>query len=147
MASHAVALGPHHSHLSTPRGHHTAHTIPVPCICRALEAIFPSQQGSCTWPLSQSPASKHNATQPDETLTPALAGSLEVNSPQRARQVRLAIERLGPAYIKVAQAVSTRVDILDVNYLMEIERLQDRVPPFPTPAARIVMAQGELSIV
>ena len=77
-------------------------------------------------------------------MIPALAGSLEANSPQRARQLRLAIERLGPAYIKVAQAVSTRVDILDLNYLIEIERLQDRVPPFPTPAAKIVMAQGEL---
>lgn len=42
------------------------------------------------------------------------------------------MERLGPAYVKVAQAVSTRVDILSPAYLIEIERLQDRVPPFPT---------------
>jgi predicted unusual protein kinase regulating ubiquinone biosynthesis (AarF/ABC1/UbiB family) len=39
---------------------------------------------------------------------------------------------LGPAYVKVAQAISTRVDILSPAYLIEIERLQDKVPPFPT---------------
>ena len=51
-------------------------------------------------------------------------------------QVRGAIERLGPAYVKVAQAVSTRVDLLSPAYLLEIERLQDRVPPFPTSEVR-----------
>ena len=57
--------------------------------------------------------------------------------------MRKAIEKLGPAYVKVAQAISTRGDILDMNYLREIERLQDRVPPFPTQAALLVMTQGE----
>ena len=46
------------------------------------------------------------------------------------------IERLGPAYIKIAQAVSTRVDILSPEYLVEIELLQDRVPAFPTDLVR-----------
>ncbi|KAL0055837.1 hypothetical protein WJX82_004897 [Trebouxia sp. C0006] len=69
-------------------------------------------------------------------------GKLEINSPRRAIQVRKAIEQLGPAYVKVAQAVSTRGDVLDMNYLLEIERLQDRVPPFPTKAALLVMAKA-----
>jgi hypothetical protein len=64
------------------------------------------------------------------------AGALQSNAPLRAGQVRRAIERLGPAYVKVAQAVSTRVDLLSPAYLAEIERLQDRVPPFPTSEAR-----------
>ena len=34
--------------------------------------------------------------------------------------------------LQVAQAISTRVDILSPEYLIEIERLQDDVPPFPT---------------
>lgn len=42
----------------------------------------------------------------------------------RARQLRLHIERLGPAFVKVAQALSTRVDLLDANYLTQIELLQ-----------------------
>ena len=57
--------------------------------------------------------------------------------------MRKAIERLGPAYVKVAQAISTRVDVLDYSYLVEIERLQDRVPPFPTEDALKVMATGQ----
>lgn len=72
-----------------------------------------------------------------------LVGKLGTNSPKRAAQVRKVIERLGPAYVKVAQAVSTRVDLLDANYLREIERLQDRVPPFPTKAALPVMTEGQ----
>lgn len=35
-------------------------------------------------------------------------------------------------FLQVAQAVSTRVDILSPEYLIEIERLQDDVAPFPT---------------
>ena len=34
--------------------------------------------------------------------------------------------------LQVAQAISTRVDILSPEYLIEIERLQDDVAPFPT---------------
>ena len=37
-----------------------------------------------------------------------------------------AIERLGPAYVKVAQAMSTRVDLLPPAYLLAIQRLQAR---------------------
>ncbi|CAL5225145.1 g7925 [Coccomyxa viridis] len=62
-------------------------------------------------------------------------GGMKRNAPQRAKQVRTVIERLGAAYIKVAQAISTRVDILSPEYLIEIERLQDDVPPFPTVQA------------
>lgn len=59
----------------------------------------------------------------------------EANAPLRARQLRIELEQLGPAYVKVAQAVSTRVDILSPAYLLEIELLQDRVPPFPSSDA------------
>jgi len=52
------------------------------------------------------------------------AGQLKTNSALRSRQLRGNIERLGPAYVKVAQALSTRVDILDANYLTQIELLQ-----------------------
>lgn len=86
---------------------------------------------------------------PFVSISPALqsgtchAGKLSTNSPKRAVQVRRAIEQLGPAYVKVAQAISTRVDVLDISYLLEIERLQDRVPPFPTKDALLVMAEGK----
>lgn len=50
--------------------------------------------------------------------------------PQRAVQLRNIIEDLGPTFVKVAQALSTRVDILTPAYFKEIERLQDKVATF-----------------
>jgi aarF domain-containing kinase len=60
---------------------------------------------------------------------------LQVNEVARAEQLRGAIERLGPAYVKVAQALSTRVDLLSPAYFTQIQLLQDRVPPFPCDQA------------
>ena len=65
------------------------------------------------------------------------------NAPARARQLRLLLERLGPAYIKIAQAVSTRVDILSPAYLAEVELLQDRVPPFSTSQVGCLLTGGQ----
>lgn len=62
----------------------------------------------------------------------------QVNEPERAVQLRGAIERLGPAYVKVAQALSTRVDLLSPEYFKQIQLLQDRVPPFPCDQAKEV---------
>lgn len=50
--------------------------------------------------------------------------------PQRAVELRNLIEDLGPTFVKVAQALSTRVDILSPSYFKEIERLQDKVAAF-----------------
>ncbi|MEB3198055.1 MAG: AarF/ABC1/UbiB kinase family protein [Candidatus Sericytochromatia bacterium] len=43
---------------------------------------------------------------------------------------------LGPTFIKVGQALSTRVDLLPLSFIEELAHLQDRVPPFSTPLAR-----------
>nr|XP_016449970.1 PREDICTED: uncharacterized protein sll0005-like isoform X5 [Nicotiana tabacum] len=44
--------------------------------------------------------------------------------------------RLGPFYIKLGQALSTRPDILPKVYCQELAKLQDQIPPFPTHVAR-----------
>ena len=54
---------------------------------------------------------------------------------QRAVQLRKTITKLGPAYIKVGQALSTRPDLLTAIYMEELARLQDQLPPFPTELA------------
>ena len=47
------------------------------------------------------------------------------------RRLRVAFERLGGAYVKIGQLLSTRVDILPAEFIKELESLQDRVPPQP----------------
>lgn len=42
---------------------------------------------------------------------------------------------LGPAFVKIGQALSSRPDVLPPAYLHELEKLQDRIPPFSTEDA------------
>jgi ubiquinone biosynthesis protein len=46
-----------------------------------------------------------------------------------------ALERLGPAYVKVGQFLATRPDIIGVSVAQELGRLKDRLPPFPREQA------------
>ncbi|MEM1425686.1 MAG: AarF/UbiB family protein, partial [Cyanobacteria bacterium P01_H01_bin.130] len=54
---------------------------------------------------------------------------------RRAEQLRNILIRLGPTFIKVGQALSTRPDLVRVDYLAELEKLQDQLPPFSTELA------------
>ncbi|GAB6097328.1 AarF/UbiB family protein [Desulfatiferula olefinivorans] len=49
----------------------------------------------------------------------------------RAVRIRLLFEELGPTFIKFAQILSTRPDIIPADVIEEFEKLQDEVPPFP----------------
>lgn len=50
---------------------------------------------------------------------------------ERGRRIRLACERLGVTYIKLAQFLTTRPDYVPPEYMEELEKLQDEVPPAP----------------
>ena len=54
----------------------------------------------------------------------------------RGERLRLALEELGPIFVKFGQAVSTRRDLLPPDIADELAKLQDRVPPFPGSVAR-----------
>ncbi|MCJ7670996.1 MAG: AarF/ABC1/UbiB kinase family protein [Acidimicrobiia bacterium] len=54
----------------------------------------------------------------------------------RAEHVRLAIEDLGPTFIKIGQIASTRGDLLPPEYQLEFARLQDAAPPEPLEVIR-----------
>ena len=49
----------------------------------------------------------------------------------RAVRLRLALEALGPIFVKFGQVLSTRRDLLPPDIAEELAKLQDRVPPFP----------------
>ncbi len=52
-------------------------------------------------------------------------------STSMAEKLRIAFTELGPSYIKLAQLLSTRPDLITERYAEEFSKLQDRVPPFP----------------
>ena len=49
----------------------------------------------------------------------------------RAQRVRMACEELGPTYIKFGQILSTRPDLVPVDFIKELSKLQDNVPSSP----------------
>jgi len=53
----------------------------------------------------------------------------------RGERLRLALEELGPIFIKFGQALSTRRDLIPVDIADELAKLQDRVPPFDSDIA------------
>ncbi len=54
----------------------------------------------------------------------------------RGERLRLALEELGPIFVKLGQAMSTRRDLLPEDIANELAKLQDRVPPFDAGLAR-----------
>lgn len=62
-------------------------------------------------------------------------GRAKKNEHKRAVQLREILTDLGPAYIKVGQALSTRPDLVPPEYLNELTQLQDQLPPFPNEVA------------
>ena len=53
----------------------------------------------------------------------------------RAERLRMVFEELGPTYIKLGQALSTRPDLIPFEFIRELSKLQDDVPVFPFPQA------------
>lgn len=59
----------------------------------------------------------------------------EANQPRRATELRQILTRLGPTFIKVGQALSTRPDLIRKDFLDELIKLQDQLPPFDNKIA------------
>ncbi len=60
-------------------------------------------------------------------------------SAPRGERIRLALEELGPIFVKFGQALSTRRDLLPLDIADELAKLQDRVPPFPSEQAIAIL--------
>ena len=60
----------------------------------------------------------------------------------RGLRLRLALEELGPVFVKFGQAISTRRDLLPPDIADELVKLQDRVPPFAGETARQIATEA-----
>jgi ubiquinone biosynthesis protein len=61
--------------------------------------------------------------------------------PAMYERMRLAIEELGPAFVKFGQILSTRADLLPPEMIGELKKLQDRVKPVPFLEVRPVIEE------
>ena len=60
-------------------------------------------------------------------------------SKPRAVRLRLALENLGPIFVKFGQMLSTRRDLIPTDIADELAKLQDQVPPFPSTQAVAIL--------
>ena len=51
-------------------------------------------------------------------------------------RIRMVFQELGPTFIKFGQVLSMRPDLIPGPLLLELKKLQDRVPPSPAPEVR-----------
>lgn len=57
----------------------------------------------------------------------------------RGERIRRALEDLGPIFVKAGQVLSTRADLLPMDIVVELAKLQDRVPPFSGHEAKKII--------
>jgi ubiquinone biosynthesis protein len=71
------------------------------------------------------------------------ASTKPITNGSRQVRVRMALEEMGPTFVKLGQLLSTRPDLLPPEYITELEHLQDDVAPVPT-AQIIALLEREL---
>ena len=83
----------------------------------------------------------------DPSLVPApgqlalkIARLIERRGAKSGPRLSRALERMGPAYLKLGQFLATRPDVVGVSMARDLEALQDRLPPFPQAEAEALIS-------
>jgi ubiquinone biosynthesis protein len=77
---------------------------------------------------------------PPGQLAIKIARLIERRGAKSGPRLSRALERMGPAYLKLGQFLATRPDVVGVVLARDLESLQDRLPPFPQADAEAVIA-------
>jgi ubiquinone biosynthesis protein len=76
-----------------------------------------------------------------QVLIRVITASRRLDMP-RGQRLRLALESLGPIFVKFGQVLSTRRDLIPADIADELAQLQDNVPPFPAAQARALIEKA-----
>jgi len=71
---------------------------------------------------------------------PGQQGSHIGRTTRPGERLGLALQSLGPAFIKLGQFLATRPDIIGIELTKDLKSLQDRLPPFPTTQTKAIIA-------
>jgi ubiquinone biosynthesis protein len=73
-------------------------------------------------------------------LIPFVTRHEKVEKLSNTQRIRMALEELGPTFIKMGQVLSSRPDLIPVGLLQELAKLQDHVPPFEFEQVKTIIA-------
>ncbi|MBU8848351.1 MAG: AarF/ABC1/UbiB kinase family protein [Desulfobacterales bacterium] len=73
-------------------------------------------------------------------LIPFVKSHEKVEKLSKNQRIRMALEELGPTFIKMGQVLSSRPDLIPVDLLNELSKLQDHVPPFEFEHVKTIIA-------
>lgn len=73
-------------------------------------------------------------------LIPFVSPHEKVEKLSNNQRIRMALEELGPTFIKMGQVLSSRPDLIPVDLLNELEKLQDHVPAFEFDHVKTILA-------
>jgi len=65
----------------------------------------------------------------------------KIHKHSKWERIRMAVEELGTTYIKLAQVLSNRPDVIPLDLVNEFEKLQSHVPPFRGQDARVIIEE------
>ena len=75
-------------------------------------------------------------------VSPITLANTETHHPSGPERLVVALQELGPTFVKLGQILSTRSDLIPPNWCQEFSRLQDNVEPFSSTEVRAVVEEA-----